>query len=89
MCKKELMCDREKAIRRCEDKQYRMERQLQQMERRLEKVEREEKARDRKKREREIEQRRDEEMRKKARIEAEEWYKVEAMLIQKSHGSGH
>lgn len=89
MCKKELMCDREKAIRRCEDKQYRMERQLQQMERRLEKVEREEKARDRKKREREIEQRRDEEMRKRARIEAEERYKVEAMLIQKSHGSGH
>ena len=36
MCKKELMlCDREKAIRRCQDKQYRMERQLQQMERRL------------------------------------------------------
>ena len=29
VCKKELMCDRDKAIRRCEDKQYRMERQLQ------------------------------------------------------------
>ena len=28
-------------------------------------------------------------MRKRARIEAEERYKVEAMLIQKSHGSGH